>query len=161
MLSIKAYQTFLLGHLARSIFWKSAWKIDSIFIFTNLHILWRFTSQKMQYIHKTWCLFSSLKEIDAFWYPRHPSMVKIGWSKNLSEKKWHSWILNNLFDFYWKLKKFCCKCKHLLWIFSHRFVWIELNIYARNNLESTDTFVTHPNAFLEYVKPLVSALTKF
>ena len=35
----------------------------------------------MQCIHETWCPLSLPKEIDAFWYPSHPSMIKIGWSK--------------------------------------------------------------------------------
>ena len=103
LLSIKAYQLFLLGRLARSYFWKSTWKIYQIFIFTNLHIFWRFTSQKMQYIHETWCPLSLPKEIDAFWYPSHPSMIKIGWYK---WGKGHSWSLNDLFDSNWKLKQF-------------------------------------------------------
>ena len=51
-------------------------KLTQIFIFTNLHILWRFTSQKMQYIDEIWCPLSLPKEIDAFWYPSHPLVSK-------------------------------------------------------------------------------------
>ena len=96
-------------------------KLTQIFIFTSLHILWRFTSQKMQYIHETWCPLSLPKEIDAFWYPSHPSMIKIGWSKwgkvTLLDPKQSLW-------FSLKIEVIRCKFKHLLRIYSHRFIWL-------------------------------------
>ena len=92
-----------------------------IFIFTNIHILRRPTSQKMQCIHETWCALSSPKEIDAFWYLRHWSMIKIGWSKwgkvTILDPKQSFWFLL-------KIEVICCKFKHLFRIYSHRFIWL-------------------------------------
>ena len=96
-------------------------KLTQFFIFTNLHILWRFTSQKMQYIHEMRCPLSSLKEIDAFWYPSHPSMIKIGWS---------NWKKVTLLDpekslwFLLRIEAIRCKSKRLFRIYSHRFIWL-------------------------------------
>ena len=96
-------------------------KLTQIFIFSSLHILWHSTSQKMKYIHETWPALSSLKKIDAFWYPSHSSMIKIGWSKwetlTLLDRKRSLWFLL-------KIEAICCKSKRLLRIFSHRFIWL-------------------------------------
>ena len=49
----------------------------------------------------------------------------------------------------------------LAWNFLTYFHLIHQNIYVKNNLESPDTVVRHPNAFLEYLKPLESVLSRF
>ena len=95
-------------------------KLTQIFIFTEIHILWRPTSPTMQCIHETWCALSSPKEIDAFWYPSHLSISKIGWSKwgkvTLLNPKQSLWFL-------FKIEVICCVLKRLLRVFSHRFIW--------------------------------------
>ena len=49
----------------------------------------------------------------------------------------------------------------LAWNFLTYFHLIHQNIYVKNNLEDSDTVVRHPNAFLEYLKPLESVLSRF
>ena len=76
--------------------------------------------QKIQYIHEKGRALSSQKEIHAFWYPSHPYMIQIEWSK---------WGKLTLLDpkqslrFLLKIEAIYCKFKHLLRIFSHRFIW--------------------------------------
>ena len=99
------------------------------------------------------------KIIDAFWYPSHPSMIKFGWSKwgkvTLLHPKRSLWFL---------LKIEVIRCnflKVLAWNFLTYSHLIHQNIYVKNNLESPDTVVRHSNAFLEYLKPLESVLSRF
>ena len=49
----------------------------------------------------------------------------------------------------------------LVWNFLTYFHLIHQNIYVKNNLEDSDTVVRHQNAFLEYLKPLESVLSRF
>ena len=111
--SIKVYQPFLLGHLARSMFSKSTWKIDP-----NFHI---YQASHFVTLHVTQnAIYSWNMMYIAFWYPNHLSMIKIGWSKwgkvTLLEPKRSLWFLL-------KIEVIRCNFKCLLGIFSLIFIW--------------------------------------
>ena len=104
-LSIKAYQPFLLGCLARSYFWKSTWKIDPNFHiyqhshFVTLHVtenaIYSWNMMSIVFTERNRCFFQD-------------TLVTRLWSTlgDLSEQKWQSWSLKDLFDSNWKFKQF-------------------------------------------------------